>query len=151
MESGFGTGISIVIGGLISVLTVVGVEYLRRPKLTLAIEKPPRDAESPGGKSMRRNLRLKLRNEPLPAIARWMQRAAAIQCRGEITFHHLDCQNVFGRAMPVRWARSTEPTDSPILNSEGQVVFRLREFERLSLESRIDVYPDDEELLDVAV
>jgi hypothetical protein len=107
--------LSVIIGGLITILTAIGVEYLRRPRLTLSIEDPPLDLPSPDGKNMRRNLRLKLHNASLPFGARWMQRAAAIQCRGEITFHHLnDGQNVFGRAMPVRWVKSPEPIANQI-------------------------------------
>jgi hypothetical protein len=81
-----------------------------------------------------------------------MQRAAAIQCRGEITFHHLDDgQDIFCRAMDVRWANSPEPIASQILSLDNKVQFHIRDFARTAAESRIDVYPGEEELLDVAV
>jgi hypothetical protein len=141
-----GVAISIFFGGIITVLTAVGVEYLRRPQLKLALEDPPLDVD------MRRNLRIKLRNKPLPVGARWMQRAAAIQCRGDITFHHLnDGQDIFGRSMVVRWATSPEPIANQILDPQGAVQFYIRDFARSTTDSRIDVYPDEEELLDVAV
>jgi hypothetical protein len=147
-----GTVLSIIVGGLITILTAIAVEYLRRPVLKLTIEEPPLDLPSPNGKGKRRNLRLKLRNEPLPAGARWMQRAAALQCRGQITFHHLnDGQDVFGRAMPVRWVSSPEPIPNQILNLDGAPQFVIRDFGRTTTESRIDVYPGEEELLDVAI
>src|SRR5450759_3611045 len=99
--------LSIFVGGLITVLTAVYVEYLRTPRLSLTIEQPPCDVPHPEGNHPAlnaRHLRLKLRNQPLPSIAKWIQRSAALQCRGEITFHHLDDgQDVFGRALPVRW------------------------------------------------
>jgi hypothetical protein len=145
------SAISVVIGGLITVLTTIAVEYLRRPKLSLAIEDPPLDAPSPDGKTMRRNLRLSLRNEPLPYGAGWMQRAAAIQCRGEITFHHLDGQNKFGRTMPVRWVRSPEPIANQIIDPKGQVQFYIRDFARAATEPRVDVPTGEEELLDIVV
>jgi hypothetical protein len=144
--------ISIFFGGLITILTAIGVEYLRNPRLRLAIEDPPLDLPAPDGKNMRRNLRLRLRNESLPFGARWMQRAAATQCRGEITFHHLnDGQDIFGRAMVVRWVNSPEPIANQIIGLDGKVQFHIRDFARAATESRIDVYPGEEELLDVAV
>jgi hypothetical protein len=79
-----------------------------------------------------------------------MQRSAALQCRGRITFHHLDGQDVFGRAMEVRWAGSPQPIASQILDPDTQeVCFVIQDFARIA-DSRVDVYPGEEELLDVA-
>jgi hypothetical protein len=116
------TAISIIVGGLITILISVCIENLRRPKLQLSIEDHPLDSPAPGGNRMRRNLRLVLRNKTLPVGARWMQRAAALQCRGEITFHHLDGQDVFGRSMAVRFARSPEPILSDVYPGEGELL-----------------------------
>jgi hypothetical protein len=143
--------LGIIFGGLITVLTAVGVEYLRRPKLRLTIENPPLDLPSPNGQGRRRNLRLVLHNDPLPLVARWMQRAAATQCRGEITFHHLDGQDYSGKSMAVRWVSSSEPIASRIVNAAGQFQYYIQDFSRTSGESRVDVYPGESELLDVAV
>ncbi|HTT22859.1 MAG TPA: hypothetical protein VMG82_28270 [Candidatus Sulfotelmatobacter sp.] len=146
--------VSVVIGGLITILTAMGVEYLRRPRLHLIIEDPPLDVEYPAGKPARntRYLRLKLHNKELPRGARWMQRAAALQCRGEITFHHLDDgQDIFGRAMPVRWSNSPELVPSRIVNMSGVVQGQIIDVAKLTPEYRIDVYPGEEEILDVAV
>lgn len=146
--------ISIFVGGLITVLTAVYVEYLRTPRLRLAIEQPPCDILYPPGRPAlnARYLRLKLRNESLPSVAKWMQRSAALQCRGEITFHHLDDgQDVFGRAMPVRWANSPQPIANQILDLEGNPRFQILDFVRAATASRVDVYPGEEQLLDVAV
>lgn len=146
--------LSIFIGGLITVLTAVYIEYLRTPRLCLAIEQPPCDLRYPDGKRLALNaryLRLKLSNEPLPFIARWMQRSAALQCRGEITFHHLDDgQDLFGRGMPIRWANSPQPIANQILDLEGNVRFQILDFVRAATASRVDVYPGEEQLLDVA-
>jgi len=144
--------ISIFFGGLITVLTAIGVEYLRRPRLRLTIEDPPLDMPSPNGSGLRRNLRLMLHNAPLPFGTGWMQRVAATQCRGEITFHHLnDGQDIFGRAMAVRWVKSPEPIANQIINPEGKIQFYIRDFARAATESRIDVYPGEGQLLDVAI
>jgi hypothetical protein len=143
----------LVIGGLITITTAMIVEYLRRPRLQLIIEDPPCDVAYPAGKPAQntRYLRLKLRNKPLPRGAQWMQRAAALQCRGEITFHHLDDgQDIFGRVMPVRWSNSPEPVLSEVVDLRGVVQARIVDFAKLTPESRIDVYPGEEEILDVA-
>lgn len=93
---------------------------------------------------------------------RWMTRAPALQCRATITFHHLDGQNIFGRAMEGRWAGSPEPAP---LDGFGQILhpgeaeddphdqirMKILDYMRLTLKSRIDVYPGESEELDVAV
>jgi len=148
--------LSVIFGGLITVLTAMWVEYQRRPRLRIYIEDPPVDlpvlAVGLWAGVAKRHLRVRLRNEPLPRIARWMQRAAALQCRAEITFHHLnDGQDVFSRAMAARWAKSPEPIASQILDLAGNVRFQIQDFSRTTIESRIDVYPGEEEILDIAV
>lgn len=145
--------LSVIFGGLITILVTVLVEYFRRPKLVLSVEEPPRDVlnilpNRPAHDA--RHLRLMLRNKPLPRGLRWMQRAAALQCRGEVTFHHLDDgQDKFGRAMAVRWAGSPQPIPSQVVNLEGVVQFVLQDFSRTAAESRMDVYPREEEALDI--
>jgi hypothetical protein len=146
--------VSIVIGGIITILTAIGVEYFRKPRLHLTIEEPPCDVAYPAGThpaTNARHLRLKLRNERLPFGARWMQRATALQCRGEITFHHLDDgQDIFGRAMAARWANSPQPIANQIVDLKGSVQFQILDFARAANESRVDVYPGEEQVLDVA-
>jgi len=110
MGSFFGT----LIGALVSIGTVVFVEYLRRPRLELSKEDPPLDNkyDPPGSRpaTEMRALRVRLFNKTLPWWAKWMVRAPALQCRAAITFHHLDDeQDIFGRAMEGRWASSPEP------------------------------------------
>src|SRR6266852_146016 len=141
-----------IVGILGSVGTAIGVEYLRRPRLLLSIEAPPLDNTYPPTAPARnmRSLRVNLFNQPLPQWARWMVRAPALQCRATITFHHLDGQNVFGRTMGGRWASSPEPVPIPVMGPGGQQ-FQMLDFTRLTLESRIDVSPDESELLDIAV
>src|SRR5207245_1295547 len=144
--------VSIVGGGLITIATAIFVEYLRKPKLMLGIENSPLDV--PAYVPTKRHLRLKLRNKPLPRGLRWMQRAAALQCRGEITFHNLSGQNIFGgKAMAVRWASTPEPVrvTGQIIDMQEPAHVQSRIVDFAGLESRIDVYPGEEEILDVAV
>jgi hypothetical protein len=142
------TAVSIILGGVITILTTMVVEHLRRPVLSLAIEEPPLDLPSPDGKGQRRNLRLILRNK---SLAKFLQRSAALQCRGEITFHNLDGQSFFKSPMSVRWVSSPEPIANQIIDLQGNVQFSILDFTRGSSESRIDVYPGEKELLDVAI
>lgn len=146
------TAIGIIIGGIITILTAMGVEYLRLPVLTLTIEKPPLDRpHGPDGQGTRRSrhLRLILSNKPL---LKFLQRSAALQCRGVITFHNLvDGQLYIQKAMPVRWVHSPEPILNQIVDANGNVQFFIRDFTRGVTESRIDVYPGEQELLDIAV
>jgi hypothetical protein len=143
---------STLIGALVSIGTVVFVEYHRRPKLELYREDPPRDAryDPPGSRpaTEMRTLRVRLVNETLPWFARWMAAAPALQCRAAITFHHLDDeQDIFGRAMEGRWASTPEPL--PIVlapaTPQGQQLVLIPQ-------SRgVNVYPGESELLDIAM
>jgi hypothetical protein len=142
----------IAVGGLITIVTAVIVEYLRTPSLEFSIENPPLDVIFRENRPARegRHLRLKLLNKPLPSWLQWLQRAAALQCRGLITFHHLDDgHDVFDRAMVVRWAGTPEPLPIQAFSSDG-VQIQIFDPMRITTESRIDIYPAESELLDVA-
>ena len=145
----------VILGAIIAILITITVESLRRPSLRLIIEQPPCDMDYRGGPprpaQQVRYLRLRLFNKPLPWWARWMQRSPALQCRGAITFHHHDDgQNVFGRAMTVRWSGSPQPIPLEGVTPQGER-FQILDPMRLTTDSRIDVYPGETELLDVAV
>jgi len=146
------TFLSTIFGALVSVSTVVFVEYLRRPSLTLSIEDPPRDARynPPGSRPVTdmRSLRVILSNRTLPGFARWMGRSPALQCRAAITFHHFnDEQDIFGRAMEGRWASTPEPV--AILVGPTTAGHQLA----LIPETRgwVNVHPGESELLDIAI
>lgn len=141
----------VIAGAVIAVLIAIGIEYLRRPSLSLAIEQTPIDCSYTDHHPARetRYVRLVLSNKPLPSWAQWMLRSPALQCRGTITFHHLDGQNVFGRGMAVRWAGSPQPIPLEAVTSNNER-FQIFDPMRLTLDSRIDVYPGEHEVLDVA-
>jgi hypothetical protein len=123
--------------------------------LWFSIEEPPLDLPGPTDPNqMRRNLRLELHNEPLPVLMRWMQRAAALYCSSEITFHYLnDGQPVVDQPMTVRWVRSPEPVASRIVDAANlnETRFFIFDFSKPLVQLRMDVYPGEHELLDVAV
>jgi hypothetical protein len=155
---------SVVLGGILTILVAMFVEQLRRPKLSLSIGTPPIDVQYPEDRPARemRSVNVWLSNKPLPWFARWMTRAPALQCRGTITFHHLDGQNVFGRVMEARWSNSVQPAplegtgivsrkqpNSSVIADDLKI--HIIDPMRLSLKSRIDVYPGEKEELNVAV
>jgi len=76
-----------------------------------------------------------------------MAREPALQCSATVGFHHLDNQDVFGRVMAGRWASSPEPFNPSSLSLGGiATVVAVGP----AFGSRIDVYPDEGELLDIA-
>src|SRR5258708_25788793 len=103
--------IEVLAGAVIAIAVTILVENWRRRELRLLLIPTPTPAQYPDGRPARsgRYVGLNLHNAQLPWIARWMSRDAALQCHGSITFHHLDGQDVFGRAMPIRWAQAPEP------------------------------------------
>jgi hypothetical protein len=80
-----------------------------------------------------------------------MVRAPAQQCRAFITFHHLDGQDVFGRVMSGRWANSKQPVLHEIVDMNNNTTMKLRNYNDLSLDSRIDVYAGEPQPLDIAI
>jgi hypothetical protein len=141
--------VEVVIGAVIAICITIAIENLRKPKLVLAIGIPVDNAYTGRPAQDVRFLLVKCENRPLPWFARWMSRNAALQCHGTVSFHHLtDGQNYFGRSMPIRWSGSSEPTpiEVHIGNARGVII----DPQRLSTESRVDIYPGEDWKLDVA-
>jgi hypothetical protein len=145
------TAIGIVGGAIVAIIVTVVVEVLRRPKLRMTIVPGERVPQYPLNSTARTGhyLHIDLVNEPLPGLFRWLARDAALQCRGTITFHNLDGGQFFAAPMPVRFARSPEPIPLQIRFSGGAGV--LVDPQRMSLESRFDLYPGEATPFDVAV
>jgi len=138
-----------VLGAIISAMLTVLLDYERQPKLTFSIEAPPYDAHyGPGAPATEgRYLRLRVSNEG--PWSRWMLRLPATQCRAEITFHHLDGQNVLGRTMAGRWSETPEPLTIPIVSGHT-VISQIIDSARLTADSHIDIQPGQSTLLDIA-
>ena len=140
----------VLLGSLITILTAIMVEYLRRPKLSIKIIDPiDLNFKSPKPAQSIRSLRLKVCSKALPFWAKWMSRKTAAQCHGFISFHHLDGQNIFGRVMPIRWTNTPEPVPI-IFEIDGKT---LSYFDRLTfgLTQRTNIPPGESEEIDVAV
>jgi hypothetical protein len=141
--------LSVVLGGLITILTAIAVETLRRPKLKLRLCDPKdndyRGQERPAQTA--RFINLVLENKPLPCCAVWMSRSAAVQCHGMISFHHLDGQNVFGRSMSIRWHGTPEPV--PVQLAVGNQTWLM--YDPGWNSQRVDIQPAEHRILNVAV
>ncbi len=140
--------ILLLLGGLITIGTSIAIEFLRRPRLTIT-PAPPQDFSTPFAPAGLRSLRVFVRNEPLPYCLSWMLRGPALQSRGEIFFHHLDGQSVFGKGMEGRWAGTPEPIPISVFGSGGER-FKIIDFARFTSGTRLDIYPGEQEELDLA-
>jgi hypothetical protein len=144
------TILEVFLGAIISIVTTITVEYLRKPRLKIQIAEHTDVTydNRPAGEV--RFLHLKLVNESLSPLLRWMLRETALQCHGTISFHHLDGQNVFGRSMPIRWSGSPEPVTLNFVVAVDDKRFTIIDPTRLTLISRMDVQPGESETFDVA-
>lgn len=143
--------IGVILGGIITILVAIAVEICRTPRLKLRITSSIDQDYSGQGRPANhaRFLLIECKNNPLPRLMRWLSRSAALQCQGTITFHHLnDGQDVFGKTMPTRWSTSPEPI--PLEIEIGQQRGKIIDYSRLTLESRIDIYPGEKSDLGVA-
>jgi len=96
---------------VLSILIVLGLESFKKPKLLFKIgdfgEIKPND---PLGRTPSKWTHVFVYNEPMPKLLSWIwDRSPALSCRGWITFHDLDGQDLFGRKMKIRWANNPEP------------------------------------------
>ncbi|MCG7853467.1 MAG: hypothetical protein MIO92_13180 [Methanosarcinaceae archaeon] len=138
-----------IIGALIAGFITILIETLRKPCLDLQIIDPVDMAFQNQPASLMRALRVKLTNKPLPGWIRWMYRNPASQCHGNISFHHLDGQNVFGRSMILRWAGAPEPNPLEIqIGNERGLVF---DPVRITHLQKMDIYPSESADIDMAV
>src|SRR6266571_6772200 len=129
------------LGVLLGALMVIQVERLRKPSLKLRLL-PTYAAEYPDGRPAKRSriIKIEAMNEMLPRWASWMSRSAALQCRGTISFHHMDGQNIFGRSMSVKWVRTPEALPMEIRSADGSTTAGyLVDPQRIMAESREDM------------
>jgi len=141
--------LEVVLGAVIAIVLTITVETWRKPKLALSIAVPVDMEYQDRPAKNARFLLIECKNRPLPWFARWMSRSAALQCHGTVSFHHLDGQNVFGRSMPIRWSGSPEPAPSQIILGDQRGF--LIDPQKITVESRVDIYPGEKARLDVAV
>ena len=144
------TVLELIAGAAIAILITIWIEWLRKPRLALTTATPsdPTYESRDRPALAARFLGVDVGNMSLPRLGRWMQRSAALQCHGSVTFHHLDGQNVFGRSMPIRWSGSPEPVPMQIAIGTNRIL--IADPSRFTLEPRIDIYPGESQRLDIA-
>lgn len=136
-------------GGVATIFITIRVERLRSPSLRLSIDPPQTFLPVGGFGNNWRSLRVRVSNEPVPSWANWLVRLPAQQCRAEIVFLRSDGTPLFEKPMTGRWTGSPEPQVVFLSTGVGGVVAVLNNPQ--ALKSTVDVYPDDTELLDIAV
>ncbi len=146
----FTTFLGAFLGAFLSLLVSIYIEYQRKPKLSLTVEEPPADLvyENKPAKNAR-FVRVILRNSSMPRPLIWLKREAAINCNGEIKFHHfIDGVAIFSRSMPIRWSYSDEPISLQIL-PDGKVA-QYFDITKYNAAFYRNCYPGGIELIDVA-
>jgi hypothetical protein len=138
-----------IIGAITAGLVTIWIESLRKPHLELQLVDPVDMEFQNQPADLMRATRIKLINKALPKWARWMYRNPALQCHGNITFHHLDGQNVFGRSMILRWAGAPEP--NPLQLQIGNDIGLVFDPVRITHLQKMDIYPNESADIDVAV
>lgn len=144
------TILGIVAGGLITIVTALFVESMKRPRLSMQIEETPQNViyeDRPARTS--RYLRVLVSNESLPKWSAWLLREAAIHCTAEVTFHdYVSGRRCFQTPMPGRWASSVEPV--PAVGVIGDKRFHLFDPSRWTVLTSIDIPPGEKaEPLDI--
>jgi hypothetical protein len=144
------TALGIIIGGLITIVTAIGVEYLRRPRLRIRITPAVDRHYDPNTRPVNRAkyVVVQVSNEPLPRLLRWMLRSAALQSHAVVRFHHLDGQDVFGRTLEPRWSSAPEPVPVQILIGDQQGGFF--DPERFQRSQRVDIHAGEHDELALA-
>jgi hypothetical protein len=148
-----GGTVDVILGAILSILITIWVEYLRKPKLNFQKSNISDQDYSlfpekrPANKA--RFLSVVIENKPLSSVVRWLSRSAALQCHAEITYYHLDGQNVFGRAMTARWSGLVEPIPTIQISGERNQIFISNVGQNIST-TRKDIYPGEGASLDIA-
>jgi len=145
--------IDVILGAILSILITIWVEYLRKPKLSFQtndisdVDYSKLPEKRPA--NIARFLSVVVENRPLTWLVRWLSRNVALQCHAEISFYHLDGQNVFGRAMVARWSGSVEPVPQIQISGDRNQVF-ISNIGTNSSSTRKDIYPGENASLDIA-
>lgn len=138
-----------IVGAIAAGLITIWIETLRKPRLEMELLTPvDMTFQNQPAKEMI-SLRVKLTNKSLPGWIRWMYRSPALQCHGNISFHHLNGKNVFGRSMILRWAAAPEPNPLEVVigNQRGLVFDPVR----ITHLQKMDIYPNESADIDIAV
>lgn len=138
---------STLLGGMLTILTAIVVEYFRKAKLEINIcnfniRKYP--VTYPAQKA--KFLLLEVKNKNLPILFRWMSRNPALQCHGEINFYNIDGQKIFDKSMPIKWC-DKRPATGLSINIDGEILSVIDHNQNYISEN---IYPGESIKMDVA-
>lgn len=144
----------VILGGIITIIVALWVEYLKTPKLEILLPNPEfvvlQTVDLNTNQLIQTpitSLRLRVRGKPLSRSLKWMMRSFAPRCYARIAFHQIDTgEKIF--EMHGRWASLSQPTQ-PWGQIGGQPI-QFFDLERLNFGKHADIYPDEYEELDVA-
>lgn len=143
----------VILGAVLSIIITIWIEYTRKPKLTFNstnindIDYTRFPEKRPANTA--RFLSVEIKNESLSWAVRWLSRNAALQCHAEVTFYHLDGQDVFGRKMTARWSGSVEPVPQIQISGDRNVV-SISNIGTGASTTHKDIYPGESASLDIA-
>lgn len=125
------TILGVVLGAIVSIIITVVIENARRPKLRIRLIAHSDSDYSHGPKrhaTFARYVNVAIENLGMPLGLRWLARNAAMQCTTLISFHTLEGQDIFGRAMEGRWGNSSEPVPATIIidGKQGHIIDQSR-------------------------
>lgn len=143
------------LGALLSLLATVFVENQKTPKLNFEIGSPFDKEGTPEEKfSDSRILRVRVSNKPVPRFLRWLDRAAAFHCTGDVQFHHENGAPVFSHPMQIRWSGS-EAFSSELVEVGNIVKTRISikspDVKKMLAASWRDFLPGEHHFMDIAV
>jgi len=145
--------VDVIFGAILSILITIWIEFLRKPKIsfkkTNASDHDYSQFSEKRPANKARFLSVTIRNKPLSWMVQWLSRNTALQCHAEITFYHLDGQDVFGRVMTGRWSGTIEPIPAiQILGDKNQIF--ISNIDSSTSTTRKDIYTGEESDLDIA-
>ncbi|SRR5258706_65590 len=141
--------LELILGAIISILITIGIENLRKPKLSINLKQHDDNNYSNAPATNVRFLKVEVTNQPLHKYLRWILREPAMQVHANITFFHLDGQNVFGKDMLARWSGSPEPVLPRIIldNRDRGFIWDISKF---SVSTNMDIYSGHSQDIDIA-
>lgn len=148
----WGRTFDVVLGAILAILFAIFVERIRKPRLTMSVGHT--DIVRPTGPNFNigdgKSLRVRVFAEPLRWGTRWMMRSHAVQCRDDVSFHHLDGQYLYNREMRARWAGTPEPLQVIGIDANQQPITILDPY-KIVAPSEVDIAPSESETLDIVV
>ena len=144
------TIIGFILGAFSSFIATLFAERMKRPVLSFELNASVDCDYSarPGYPAKKaRFVRIRLVNKKPFILLRWLNRNAALYCRGQISFKQMSGKPVFDAAMAARWSSTPEPVPMTIMlhGSPGGYIF-----DHFRYDQRVDVPAGASEIFDIA-